>query len=227
MSKYNTGNSLGSTAAKDLYDNAQNFDHLSVDQVNENWNDRLSKSRKTWFGMEQDHARQLISQENRFQDFLLDSGYEFLGLYVNGPLTFTARNQFTLFDNQYYRLNKNTAVGFKTTGIDAASFTNDVTHFVLMDGDTIRQDLASTTLDDMGDAMVGVLQPFTGAVARTQHDKNQDLTSFADYGGSRSAFDPYTIDDAARATAAAQKTPYAGMNQFVVPHAGLKVWKFL
>lgn len=31
MTTYNTGNPLGSSAAKDLYDNAQNFDHLSND----------------------------------------------------------------------------------------------------------------------------------------------------------------------------------------------------
>ncbi|WP_369788495.1 hypothetical protein [Rouxiella sp. WC2420] len=94
--------------------------------------------------MEQDHARQLISQENRFQDFLLDSGYEFLGQYENGPLTFTARNQFIRFDNQYYRINATTDVGFTTTGINGASFINDVTHLVLMDGDTLRQNLAGS-----------------------------------------------------------------------------------
>ncbi|PXL90684.1 hypothetical protein, partial [Klebsiella variicola] len=32
---------------------------------------------------------------------------------------------------------------FTTTGTDATSFANDVTHFVLMDGDTLRQDLSS------------------------------------------------------------------------------------
>ncbi|MBZ7096488.1 hypothetical protein, partial [Klebsiella quasipneumoniae] len=32
---------------------------------------------------------------------------------------------------------------FTTTGTDATSFANDVTHFVLMDGDTLRQNLGS------------------------------------------------------------------------------------
>ncbi|MDM4205386.1 hypothetical protein QTO55_29925, partial [Klebsiella oxytoca] len=42
-----------------------------------------------------------------------------------------------------YRLNATTDIGFTTTGTDAASFANDVTHFVLMDGDTLRQNLGS------------------------------------------------------------------------------------
>ena len=52
MTTYNTGNPLGSSAAKDLYDNAQNLDHLSNDQVNEKWPDRFGKERLTWHGIE-------------------------------------------------------------------------------------------------------------------------------------------------------------------------------
>ncbi|HGU6444019.1 TPA: right-handed parallel beta-helix repeat-containing protein [Citrobacter amalonaticus] len=52
MTTYNTGNTLGSAAAKDLYDNAQNFDHLSNDRENETWADRFGIQRITWYGME-------------------------------------------------------------------------------------------------------------------------------------------------------------------------------
>ncbi|MDF3830166.1 MULTISPECIES: hypothetical protein [unclassified Pseudocitrobacter] len=53
MTTYNTRNPLGSSAAKDLYDNAQNFDHLSNDRQNKEWNDRFGVSRLTWWGMEE------------------------------------------------------------------------------------------------------------------------------------------------------------------------------
>lgn len=79
----------------------------------------------------------------RIDDFLLKSGYEFIGGYTDGPLTFISRNQYTRYDGQYYRLNAATDVNFVTTGNTAASFSNDVKHFVLMDGDTLRQDLGS------------------------------------------------------------------------------------
>ncbi|MEG3581018.1 hypothetical protein V5H46_26480, partial [Klebsiella quasipneumoniae subsp. quasipneumoniae] len=82
-------------------------------------------------------------KENRFQQFLNTSGYVFLGDYQDGPFQFSARNQYIRYNNQYYRLNAATDVGFTTTGTDATSFANDVTHFVLMDGDTLRQNLGS------------------------------------------------------------------------------------
>ncbi|HBZ8765217.1 TPA: hypothetical protein MNB93_005895, partial [Klebsiella pneumoniae] len=87
---------------------------------------------------EADFVESQTDRENRFQTFLDSSGYVFLGDYENGPFQFSARNQYIRYNNQYYRLNAATDVGFTTTGTDATSFANDVTHFVLMDGDTLR-----------------------------------------------------------------------------------------
>lgn len=94
-------------------------------------------------GMEAQFQEAQADKETRFQQFLLSSGYVFLGDYENGPFQFSARNQYIRYNNQYYRLNAATDVGFTTTGTDATSFANDVTHFVLMDGDTLRQNLGS------------------------------------------------------------------------------------
>lgn len=93
---------------------------------------------------ETDFVASQVDKEARFQQFLLSSGYVFLGDYEDGPFQFSARNQYIRYDNQYYRLNAATDVGFTTTGTDATSFANDVTHFVLMDGDTLRQNLGSS-----------------------------------------------------------------------------------
>lgn len=95
---------------------------------------------------ETDFVESQTDKENRFQQFLLSSGYVFLGNYEDGPFQFSARNQYIRYNNQYYRLNAATDVGFTTTGTTAASFANDVTHFVLMDGDTLRQNLGSSEL---------------------------------------------------------------------------------
>ena len=43
-------------------------------------------------------------------------------------------------------------------------------------------DLASTSNVALGDALVGVKQPYTGAVGRTQHAKNTDLITVRDFG---------------------------------------------
>lgn len=76
--------------------------------------------------------------------------------------------------------------------------------------DTLRADLASSTDVAKGDALIGVKQPFTGAVARTQHAKNQEFVSVKDFGAVGTA-DPSneTLDTAAfLAAIAASDTVY-------------------
>ena len=74
---YNTGNPLGSTSAKDLYDNASNFDD-AMGSLLPSFIDRFGRARETWSGMET-----LVS------DFLQSMGFEPTHLvYVDGsPLT--------------------------------------------------------------------------------------------------------------------------------------------
>jgi len=107
------------------------------------YTDRLGVKRLTNTGRNNQFNAAQLDRSNRFEQFLLSSGYVFLGDYEDGPFLFSARNQYIRYDNQYYRLNAATDVGFITTGTTAASFANDVTHFALMDGDTLRQNLGS------------------------------------------------------------------------------------
>lgn len=48
--------------------------------------------------------------------------------------------------------------------------------------DTRRADLANPSDATKGDALIGVKQPLSGAVSRTQHDKNADWVSVTDFG---------------------------------------------
>ncbi|MBI1121883.1 hypothetical protein HCI73_12255 [Escherichia coli] len=73
MTTYNTSNPLGSAAAKDLYDNAQNFDHLSNDRNNQTWNDRFGVPRLTWYGMEE-----------RYKSAIVDLGWKPIGTFQDG-----------------------------------------------------------------------------------------------------------------------------------------------
>ncbi|MDM2973240.1 right-handed parallel beta-helix repeat-containing protein [Citrobacter sp. CK198] len=96
MTTYNTGNPLGSAAAKDLYDNAQNFDHLSNDRVNETWDDRFGVPHLTWHGM-----------EVRYQEKLSSMGWSLMDSFQSGA-TLTRADQalrWTLPDGngEYYR----------------------------------------------------------------------------------------------------------------------------
>ncbi|HHE5357390.1 TPA: hypothetical protein ACPEYO_005530, partial [Klebsiella pneumoniae] len=114
-----------------------------VTGTGEFYTDRLGVKRLTNTGRNNQFDAAQLDRANRFEQFLLSSGYVFLGDYEDGPFQVSARNQYIRYNNQYYRLNAATDVGFTTTGTDAISFANDVTHFVLMDGDTLRQNLGS------------------------------------------------------------------------------------
>lgn len=52
MTTYATGNPIGSTEVKDLFDNAQNFDNFINNREVPVFNDRLGVARKTWAGIE-------------------------------------------------------------------------------------------------------------------------------------------------------------------------------
>ncbi|SXG88263.1 Uncharacterised protein [Klebsiella pneumoniae] len=175
MSFYLTGNPVPSASMPDVHDNAQNLDFALNEITSTFWTDRLGRRRMSWLGIESAFtmkltdfesrfdfrlaeqesvfAESLVDKENRFQQFLGDSGYVFLGDYEDGPFQFSARNQYIRFQNQFYRLNKSTDTGFTTTGTDETSFANDVTHLVLMDGDTLRQNLGSDE-PGMGDNII-------------------------------------------------------------------------
>lgn len=178
MPFYLTRDPVPSADMRNVFDNAQNLDLALNDITSSFWSDRLGRSRMSWFGLESAFtvklsdfesrfSTQIVEQEttfdasqadkeNRFQAFLDSSGYVFLGDYEDGPFQFSARNQYIRYNNQYYRLNAATNVGFTTTGTDATSFANDVTHFVLMDGDTLRQNLDSDEEGNSGGTLVAL-----------------------------------------------------------------------
>ncbi|ELE6709743.1 phage tail protein [Salmonella enterica] len=98
MTTYNTGNPLGSAAAKDLYDNAENFDHLSNDQSNEKWPDRFGRERLTWHGIEK------MSQEaiSSFGYITLKS-FQLGAPLPNNELTLPNQALQDETDGEYYR----------------------------------------------------------------------------------------------------------------------------
>lgn len=91
---------------------------------------------------------------------------------------------------------------------------------------TLRQNLGSSE-DGLGDALLGVKQPFSGSVLRTQHDKNAEFVSLDDAGGDRDSFDPETLELLVKAVANQLRIPYLGAQQFALPGQTLKVWRYM
>lgn len=154
MTTYNTGNPLGSTDPRDLYDNAENFDE-AVNSEESQWVDRFGRPRLPL--MEQE--RQFVSDQERregefqadqssreavFSDFLQASGYQDLGEYSPG-IEITAHNQYVTFGGQPYTLKPSIPVPYTTSG----EWTGD--DFKLIGDGSLRQDLANP---DKGAAMV-------------------------------------------------------------------------
>ncbi|HBY8796647.1 TPA: hypothetical protein MJE90_001455 [Klebsiella pneumoniae] len=167
-----------------------------VTGTGEFYTDRLGAKRLTNTGRNNQFDAAQMDRSNRFEQFLLSSGYVFLGDYEDGPFQFSARNQYIRYNNQYYRLNAATDVGFTTTGTDATSFANDVTHFVLMDGDTLRQNLGSNELPGTGivslkysgtvaDALVDIYVDALGDFKNMQDGCTEAILAAVAYWGGR------------------------------------------
>lgn len=91
---------------------------------------------------------------------------------------------FNTADNAYYKWTGSFASGPKVVPENS---TPDSTGGIgpgkwLSVGDTVLRSNLASPADNFGDAMIGVKQPFTGSVARTQHDKNADTVSAKDFG---------------------------------------------
>lgn len=143
MTTYATNNPIGSMDPKDLFDNAQNLDFAINDITKAFWKDRFGRSRPTMFGMEQAFSVQLLSQQQRFDNFIQSSGYKVIGDYTAGLLTITEYNQLIRYQNEFYKLTAATALPFTTTGNDASSWANDSAHFVSVGDAALRQELAA------------------------------------------------------------------------------------
>ena len=181
MTKYATNNPRGSTDPRDLFDNAQNFD-IAVNSITAAiWKDRFGNDRKTYWGMEQQFSAQLLGQEQRFNLFIQNSGYQVIGDYVDGPLTITEYNQLIRYDGELWKLTSSTELPYTTAGnTDETWGATDAEHFVSVGDASLRQNLASDQ-DGLGDSLVAVKQPFTGAVHRAQHDKNAEFMTPGDF----------------------------------------------
>lgn len=140
MDMYNTGNPEGSTAPKDLSDNAQVFDRISVGT--DPWVlSRLAQKFWSLYGMNQEFNNAQAGRSEQFEAFLVSSGFSFIGDYGPG-LNFTSRSQYTVRDGYAYRLAPSTTVPYTTTGNWALESGN----FVLFSqDDVLRQDLAEPT----------------------------------------------------------------------------------
>ena len=128
MTKYNTGNPVGSSDPRDLHDNAQNADYLENGPA-DRYPDRLGKLRKSRAGM-----------EKAFDDFLAASGYQFIGEYASG-IEVTSYNQVIRdTSGEFWRAAAATDLPYATTGAGMP----EGEAFVSVGDAALRQEMASS-----------------------------------------------------------------------------------
>ncbi|HBM9155039.1 TPA: hypothetical protein L0656_005101 [Klebsiella oxytoca] len=159
---------LGSTSPQVLLKNAINLDKLVNDRESESLPDRFDVLRRTWFGMEKAHDRQMQSQENRFDTFIASSGYDVIGDYTSGPLKIEEYNQLIRYNNELYKLTAATDIPFTTAGNTDETWTGtDAAHFVSVGDAALRQNLGSDE-EGMGTWLSTHVQD--GVVTQNLHD---------------------------------------------------------
>lgn len=168
MNTYDTSNlPLGSTDVKVLYNNASNLDDAVNTAESMTWVDRFSKVRKSWLGFETD-----------FANFLISSGYEFIGDYdTDGPLLITRANQIFSKDGEYWRASASLNLPYTTVD----NWTIDAPKFVSVGDAALRSALASPG----GSALIGD-GDMTVAARLASHSERLDnlhYTTIEEHGG--------------------------------------------
>lgn len=205
MTTFKTGNPVPSTAVRDLYDNAENFD-TAVNGLGLTWLDRLGRARKSWSGVEKDAADFVAESGQAIAEFIVE-GEE----AINRVIGFTYRGEWAPA-TQYQPKDVVRVDGLEyitmTAHTSSATFTADAALWSLYTGIS-RAELAAPT----GSGLLGFSQFGPSAKARTTQEKLRDAVSINDYQG---AYDVALVS--ALATLEQAKVP-ANVSQITVAAA--------
>lgn len=196
-----SGEPLGSTAPKVLYNNASNLDD-AVNSEMPTWQDRppFNRTRKTFWGMEQD-----------FNDFLINSGFEPVHLtYVDGvPLQVDRPTQLIDRAGFVYRVKMPQTFPFTLTG----TWATDQNFVVDVSDQALRQDLASAT----GSTMVGRPVGTVGQALDTLEKHAAEKVYLTDYAN------PADADCTAGVLAAIAYAQTLPVVDFIIPVGEFKI----
>lgn len=135
MTTYNTGNAVGSTDARDLSDNAQNLDLLSVGKEMQ-YLDRLGVPRKSWAGLEQQVA-----------DWLAGQGWEAVTIPYAANAVVQRPTQLVERAGELYRVRLQSDLPLTLTG----TWTTDAPKLVAIGNQSLRDLLAGAAgADNVG-----------------------------------------------------------------------------
>lgn len=187
MTTYNTGNPIGSTEVKDLYDNAENLDIAINSPSADVWTDRLGQARKTWRGIQSEAQLEIAqvvgevtAQSQQYLDASIVARDEArAAASASGPIAFYGTYAAAqaavggLPDGGIVEVSQDeTRVGARTRyKVQAGALV------FVVNLDQTKLDLAAAT----GASMVGVIAPGADAVATTVAAKLGQTVYATDY----------------------------------------------
>lgn len=196
MTTYNTGNPVGSAAAKDLYDNAENLDVAINSQTAGEWTDRLGNARQTWKGIEDKAEIDIAASASAAaaSASAAAAGYrdETLAARNDAQAAASAIGPVKFYDT---KAQADAAIGTMASG-DIIEVAIDETRagartrynvqagalVFVVNLDQVRLDLANVADPTKNATMVGYKQSGAGAANRNVHDKLLERVSLKDFG---------------------------------------------
>lgn len=175
MTKYNTGNPVGSADPRDLHDDATVADSL-VNGDRASYPDRLGKSRKSWRGI-----------ESEFAEFIAAGGY--VGTGTNGAvenyasgITITGYNQIIRdTSGEFWRLSGPVTLPYTTTGAGLP----EGGKFVAVGDAALRQQLNGTLGSGLGAYLVRGASIYADSIAELESFPDPITGQSAVVGGSQ------------------------------------------
>lgn len=135
---YNTGNPVGSTDPRDLFDNAGIMDQY-VNGPQPFYPDRFGVQRLSLSGQRYNFQQSLTGWEAAFQNFLLNSGYEAPIAYGAGATLERSTSTFVR-DDILYRIQNPANLPYTLTG----NWASESDNFVAIGDGSLRQELAAS-----------------------------------------------------------------------------------
>lgn len=174
---------LGSSSPEVLLKNATNLDKLVNGRESESLPDRFGVLRKTWHGMEMIFNRFIDYITGRGEQAVAAIGWQELGNWAVG-LAVDNRQQIVYYNGSWYKylgeLEHVIAGDSPENDGGVWSAANPTGKWSNIGDAALRSNLGSGE-EGVGDALLAVKQPYTGAVTRTQHDKNWDSINLLDF----------------------------------------------
>lgn len=145
MPTFNTGNSPGSSSAKDLYDDAQDFDNLMTGGA-EYYPNRLGKKLLSMAGM----SIKVKTLAQSIAQAIANAGYDNIGAYESGILTIKAYNQIFSYSGELYKVKSSVSLPYTTSGTSSDTFVTDSVNFVSVGDAALRQEIYSVITPIVG-----------------------------------------------------------------------------